>query len=188
MRFSDLSDKGKKGFVLFLIIGVIIIIFASHTDNYVEIIDAAVDPGNGDIAFAYSDAVNGNYFVSSFDSNGTILFSKSYHSGHGTVYLQYDQEKLFVYVSGGSVLFVYDRDGNEIDESTDTGWIKELTEEQWDGWEKKSGSLCSTVGENEYIYCKNSFWKAITGSGGCKLSVRRGSGEEIPIYRSGKID
>ncbi len=187
MRVSKLSDRGKKFFVIILIIGLIVCIFTANTDNYQKIIDASVDAENGNIAYAYSDPAHGNLIIKSYDSNGTELFANTYHMRHGSVYLRYDREKLYVYVDGHSDLLVFDNNGNEIDESADDEWIKELARKEWAGWEKKNGNLCFAAGENEYIYRKNSFWKAIVGNGGCKLSIFNVSGEEIPIYQSGKI-
>lgn len=170
-------------------VGVIVIFIMGNIDNYEKPIDAIVNPVNGDISFGYFNDKLDCFVVKCFDSNGDILFSKSYRVSHGTLYMQYAENQLMVYVTAKKQLYVYSRDGENIskyyDEASKQLFMADQHWKHWIGWKKRNGSLRFTVEQNEYVYQTNSIFQHIVGHGGCKIFIRYKDGIEKVVYQSG---
>ena len=143
--------------MLFLIsiccVGVIVVLIMCNIYNYEKPIDAIVNPANGDIAVGYLNNKFGCFVVECFDSNGDFLFSKSYKGSNGTLYMQYAENQLMVYVSVQKQLYVYSSDGEFKSKYCDEDAEQLFTVgKNWIGWEKRNGSLRFTVEQNEYVY------------------------------------
>ncbi len=168
---------------------VIVALIAANIDNYEKPIDATVNPANGDIAVGYLNNKFGCFVVECFDSNGDFLFSKSYKGSNGTLYMQYAENQLMVYVSVQKQLYVYSRDGENIskyyDEASKQLFMADQHWKHWIGWKKRNGSLRFTVEQNEYVYQTNSIFQHIVGRGGCKIFIRYEDGIEKAVYQSG---
>ena len=168
---------------------VIVALIAANIDNYEKPIDATVNPANGDIAVGYLNNKFGCFVVECFDSNGDFLFSKSYKGSNGTLYMQYAENQLMVYVSVQKQLYVYSRDGENIskyyDEASKQLFMADQHWKHWIGWENRNGSLRFTVEQNEYVYQTNSIFQHIVGHGGCKIFIRYKDGIEKVVYQSG---
>ena len=176
--------------ILFLIsmccVGVIVVLILCNINNYEKPIDAIVNPVNGDISFGYFNDKLDCFVVKCFDSNGDILFSKSYMVSNGTLYMQYAENQLMVYVVAQEQLYVYSRDGENISKYYDEASKQLFTADQhWIGWEKRNGSLRFIVEQNEYVYQTNSIFQHIVGHGGCKIFIRYKDGIEKIVYQSG---
>ena len=176
--------------ILFLIpiccVGVIVVLIMCNIYNYEKPIDAIVNPVNGDISFGYFNDKLDCFVVKCFDSNGDFLFSKSYMVSNGTLYMQYAENQLMVYVTAQKQLHVYSRDGENKSKYCDEA-SKQLfmAEQHWIGWKKQNGSLRFTVEQNEYVYQTNSIFQHIVGHGGCKIFIRYKDGIEKVVYQSG---
>ena len=168
---------------------VIVALIAANIDNYEKPIDATVNPANGDIAVGYLNNKFGCFVVECFDSNGDFLFSKSYKGSNGTLYMQYAENQLMVYVSVQKQLYVYSRDGENIskyyDEASKQLFMADQHWKHWIGWKKRNGSLRFTVEQNEYVHQTNSIFQHIVGHGGCKIFIRYKGGIEKVVYQSG---
>lgn len=176
--------------ILFLIsiccVGVIVVLILCNINNYEKPIDAIVNPVNGDISFGYFNDKLDCFVVKCFDSNGDILFSKSYMVSNGTLYMQYAENQLMVYVVAQEQLYVYSRDGENISKYYDEASKQLFTADQhWIGWKKQNGSLRFIVEQNEYVYQTNSIFQHIVGHGGCKIFIRYKDGIEKIVYQSG---
>ena len=166
---------------------VIVALIAANIDNYEKPIDATVNPANGDISVGYFNNKFDCFVVECFDSNGDFLFSKSYKGSNGTLYMQYAENQLMVYVSVQKQLYVYSSDGEFKSKYCDEDAEQLFTAgKNWIGWEKRNGSLRFTVEQNEYVYQTNSIFQHIVGHGGCKIFIRDKDGIEKAVYQSGK--
>lgn len=170
-------------------VGVIVVLIMCNINNYEKPIDAIVNPANGDISFGYFSDKLDCFVVKCFDSNGDILFSKSYRVSNGTLYMQYAENQLMVYVVEQEQLYVYSRDGENISkyygEASKQLFMADQHWKHWIGWKKRNGSLRFTVEQNEYVYQTNSIFQHIVGHGGCKIFIRYKDGIEKVVYQSG---
>ena len=177
--------------IIFIIIVVIVTVglttFASNVGLFTELYDAAVDSADGDVAIAYF--YNNGFIVKVFDCQGIELFSDFlYANGGGSIYLEYIDSYLYIYIGRSDTFLIYDANLNYISDidSPDLYASYKLSFERanWRNWTDSKSSKIYILGDTEYRYIASSFWENIAGKGWCEFCICDSNGNTTVIYNS----
>ena len=167
--------------------GVLAILFScliSNMNAYTELEDACVNESNGDVTIAYYYNQIGGVVIKSFDNEGNFLFSEFLpSSGGSSVYLEYDEMSLNVFVSRTSVLYSFDREGNYVLEEVESD-SNSLASDHWKRWKKTGNIRKYAYNGREYCYEESSFVERIIKKGSCQFYIQDSTGNKTVLYKS----
>ena len=178
-----------KYFIIIAVITLLVITLATTYHSYTEITDACVDDNTGNITIAYYR--DSGFVIQTFNSDGEKIFGQHlYTDGGGGVYVEYIDERLYVFASKIDTLYVYDQEMNQIskqvDPDRDSTLMKIIIDSEWLNWGKSGETKQYINGSNKYCYVVSSFWKRIVGAGSCQMYIEDKEGNVTQIYHSDK--
>lgn len=178
----------KKILILILPLVIILALLASNFSSINEIEDAAVNMENGDVALAYYDSTLDGFWLESYDCDGILLFRTFYDAGGGSIYLEYAESVLHIYVGRTGMYYAVDRSGTHVkaisDFNRNSSFGQLLTKEFWNDWERDGRNLRYACVGKEYCYEKSSAIKSFFRKGYCVFYIKNEVGDTIELYRS----
>ena len=145
----------NKKIVLILIGAILMLaIIAIIPKDVNAVLNAAVNPENGDIAFAVPDDDGRTTMlrITLCDKNGEVLFSKKFLTNLSSVGIKYYENHIYICVGRmDRKIYCFDRNGCSVDGK----YLPEdeiYSEGVFAGWESSFGKYSYSLGEYKYQY------------------------------------
>ena len=163
--------KNKANIIIVCLIVFIVPIIALLIPKNQQIIEnAIVNSQTGDIAIVYYNYDNGGTIeLFLYDVEGTLLFTKSHPSNGGShSKITFVGTDIHLYVSRTDIAYAYSREGCSVEKMSVNEW-KNISLNEWVGWESERGSKRYMTKNHTYFYEKTPFPESLLNS---KCSVK----------------
>lgn len=173
-----MEKKTIRKIIFIVILLYLLLSFVRHITRD-SLFSAAVNPENGTVTFLTTF----DYELKTYDQSGNLIYETTLtENAGGYAYLDYQENKLLVYVLRTDELHCYDESGNMISRQTD---IKSIGR-AWNHWERDSKSYYYETDTHIYRYTYPRYWTFLFSGGKGEVTfliTEKDTNNDIVVWR-----